>query len=64
MNNALATVSKYTPPLPELALVSLVGFGLAQGSRAIPMFNNNPILTRTVLYTLGYVVARNMASKN
>jgi hypothetical protein len=57
---ASAALAKYVPPLPELALVSLVGFGLAQGTRRVPALNTNPMLTRTLLYTLGYLVARGM----
>jgi len=56
----LAAVTKYLPPAPELALVALVGFGLAQATRKIPVLNNQPMLTRTLLYTLGYVVAKKL----
>ena len=41
----------------ELALVIAVGFGLAKVTQAIPVFNENKVFTRTLLYTLGYVVA-------
>lgn len=41
----------------ELALVTAVGFGLAKLTQAIPALNENKVLTRTLLYTLGYVVA-------
>lgn len=41
----------------ELALVTAVGFGLAQASKRIPVLNENTMFTRTLLYTLGYVVA-------
>lgn len=41
----------------ELALVTAVGFGLAQASKRVPVLNNNTMLTRTLLYTLGYYVA-------
>jgi hypothetical protein len=41
----------------ELALVTAVGFGLAKVTQAIPVFNENKMFTRTLLYTLGYVVA-------
>ena len=41
----------------ELALVSAVGFGLAKVTQAIPVLNDNKMLTRTMLYTLGYYVA-------
>lgn len=63
MNTALATVEKYTAPLPELAAVTAVGFGLAQASRVVPALNNRPMLTRTILYTLGYIVARQMIKR-
>jgi hypothetical protein len=56
----MSSMKKYVPPLPELAIVALVGFGLAQATRKIPVLNNQPMVTRTLLYTLGYVVARNM----
>jgi len=41
----------------ELAIVSAVGFGLAKVTQAIPVLNDNKMLTRTLLYTLGYYVA-------
>lgn len=41
----------------ELALVAAVGFGLAKATQAVPYLNDNKILTRTLLYTLGYAVA-------
>ena len=41
----------------ELALVTAVGFGLAKVTQAIPALNENKVLTRTLLYTLGYYVA-------
>ena len=40
-----------------LALVAAVGFGLAQATKRVPALNNNTMLTRTLLYTLGYYVA-------
>ena len=43
--------------LKELAAVSLVGFGLAKLTQAIPALNERKVLTRTMLYTLGYVIA-------
>ncbi len=43
--------------LKELAVVSLVGFGLAKLTQAIPALNERKVLTRTMLYTLGYVIA-------
>jgi hypothetical protein len=44
-------------PLAEIALVTLVGYGLAQASKRVPVLNQNTMLTRTLLYTLGYYVA-------
>jgi hypothetical protein len=41
----------------ELAVVAAVGFGLAKVTQAIPVFNDNKVMTRTLLYTLGYYVA-------
>lgn len=41
----------------ELALVSGVGYLLAQGSKRIPALNDNPMLTRTALYVAGYYIA-------
>jgi len=41
----------------ELAVVGLVGFGLAKLTEAVPAFNDRKIMTRTLLYTLGYFVA-------
>jgi len=41
----------------ELALVTAVGFGLAKLTQTIPALNENKVLTRTLLYTLGYFVA-------
>lgn len=41
----------------ELALVTAVGFGLAKVTEAIPYLNERKMLTRTMLYTLGYYVA-------
>lgn len=43
----------------ELAAVTLVGFGIAKVTQAVPYLNENKVLTRTMLYTLGYVVAVN-----
>jgi len=43
--------------LKELAVVALVGFGLAQATKRIPVLNENTMLTRTALYTLGYYIA-------
>jgi hypothetical protein len=44
-------------PWTELAIVTGVGYLLAQGSKRVPALNDNPILTRTLLYTLGYYLA-------
>jgi len=44
-------------PWTELAIVTGVGYLLAQGSKRIPALNDNPMLTRTALYLLGYYVA-------
>ena len=41
----------------ELALVTAVGFGLAKLTQAVPALNDRKVLTRTLLYTLGYYVA-------
>jgi len=41
----------------ELAVVAAVGFGLAQLTKRIPALNEQKMLTRTLLYTLGYYVA-------
>jgi hypothetical protein len=41
----------------ELALVVGVGYLLAQGSKRVPFLNENKMLTRTMLYTLGYYAA-------
>jgi hypothetical protein len=41
----------------ELAAVAVVGFGFAKVTEAIPALNDRRILTRTLLYTLGFAVA-------
>ena len=41
----------------ELALVTAVGYLLAQGSKRIPALNDNPLITRTALYVAGYYLA-------
>jgi len=41
----------------ELAVVAGVGFLLAQITKRVPVLNDNKMLTRTALYTLGYCVA-------
>ena len=43
--------------IAELAVVGAVGYGLAKVTQAIPALNENKMLTRTLLYTLGYYVA-------
>jgi hypothetical protein len=43
--------------ITELAIVTAVGFGLAKVTEAIPYLNERKMLTRTMLYTLGYFVA-------
>jgi hypothetical protein len=49
--------SESSVSLGELGIVALVGFALAQGSKRVSSLNDNPILTRTLLYTLGYYIA-------
>lgn len=41
----------------ELAIVAAVGYLLAQGTKRVPYLNENTMLTRTALYTLGYYIA-------
>lgn len=41
----------------ELAAVTAVGYLIAKGTTQVPVLNDNKILTRTLLYTLGYYVA-------
>ena len=41
----------------EIAAVTAVGYALAEGTKRIPYLNENKMLTRTLLYTLGYIVA-------
>lgn len=41
----------------EIAVVTAVGYGLALATKQVPYLNENKMLTRTLLYTLGYVVA-------
>ena len=43
--------------IAEFALVSLVGYLLAQGSKRVPALNNSPMATRTALYVAGYYIA-------
>lgn len=41
----------------EIAVVAGVGYLLARATQAVPALNERKVLTRTLLYTLGYVVA-------
>jgi hypothetical protein len=41
----------------ELPVVAGVGYLLAQGTKRVPLLNENTMLTRTALYTLGYYLA-------
>ena len=41
----------------ELPVVAGVGYLLAQGSKRVPLLNDNTMVTRTALYTLGYYLA-------
>ena len=41
----------------EIAIVTAVGYGLAQASKRVPVLDENKMLTRTLLYTLGYLIA-------
>lgn len=43
--------------LKEIAVVMGVGYLLAQGTKRIPVLNENTMFTRTALYTLGYYLA-------
>jgi hypothetical protein len=47
-------------PLAEIALVTLVGYGLARLTQSVPALNERKVLTRTLLYTAGYLVAAYM----
>jgi hypothetical protein len=44
-------------PWTEIAVVAGVGYLLAQTTKRVPALNDNPMLTRTLLYTLGYYLA-------
>lgn len=44
-------------PVTEIAVVLGVGYLLAQGTKRVKYLNENTILTRTLLYTLGYYLA-------
>jgi hypothetical protein len=41
----------------ELAVVAGVGYLLAQGTKRVPVLNENTMFTRAALYTLGYYLA-------
>jgi hypothetical protein len=41
----------------EIPVVAGVGYLLAQGTKRVPLLNNNTMVTRTALYTLGYYLA-------
>lgn len=41
----------------ELVVVAGVGYLLAQATKRVPALNENTMLTRTALYTLGYFLA-------
>lgn len=41
----------------ELPVVAGVGYLLAQGTKRVPVLNENTMFTRTALYTLGYYLA-------
>jgi len=43
--------------MKELAVVAGVGYLLAQATKRVPVLNENTMLTRTALYTLGYYLA-------
>lgn len=43
--------------IKEIAVVMGVGYLLAQGTKRIPVLNENTMFTRTALYTLGYYLA-------
>ena len=44
-------------PIAELFAVAVVGYGLAQITKRVPLLNDNTMFTRTMLYTLGYLIA-------
>lgn len=44
-------------PVAEIAIVALVGYGLARLTQSVPALNERKVLTRTLLYTAGYLVA-------
>lgn len=44
----------------EIAIVALVGYGLARLTQSVPALNERKVLTRTLLYTAGYLVAAYM----
>jgi hypothetical protein len=44
-------------PLLEFVAVAGVGYIIARGTTEVPYLNQNTMLTRTALYTLGYFLA-------
>jgi hypothetical protein len=44
-------------PVAELIAVAIVGYGIAKVTEKIDLLNDNKMFTRTMLYTLGFVVA-------
>jgi hypothetical protein len=44
-------------PLAEIAIVAAVGYGLARLTQSVHALNERKVLTRTLLYTAGYLVA-------
>ena len=48
------------PRAPSVYMATIgffVGYGLAQITKRVPLLNDNTMFTRTMLYTLGFVVA-------
>ena len=43
--------------LKEVIAVAVVGFALAQTTKRVPLLNDNTMFTRTMLYTLGSLIA-------
>jgi hypothetical protein len=41
----------------EFAAVAGIGYIIARGTKEVPYLNQNTMLTRTALYTLGYFLA-------
>ncbi len=44
-------------PVAELIAVVIVGYGIAKVTEKIDLLNDNKMFTRTMLYTLGFVIA-------